>query len=586
MTTPQTALQTLLDRNFEAVGHGWVPAHAQPPARIAAKTRCQPLSRPQGSWMLHLSPIELLFKGRVDMDKVCDWFMQTTETRSLTITRRSAFRKQLQPEGVPAGRRRAKGQPRPPQLRKSPRNKAARGGGAAAKLEGNSPLGMSSRRAGCRSRGWNLQHPSSNNWWSRELVRHKQRKRQRATPTASPQGHQQRKADKNSGQTEYQTDWGDFQSPPVLSVQGTDYKLVPIGNSLAALDNMRRELSATGEPPSEGSCPRLEQQGALLTEARRQLGCLRECWVLLRNIADPKALDATRSNSCSTGKSASVRVNHRKRRRWAPVYYQQRAPGSESAASAGRAEHQRDNLLTGTSQVPSVNRAKSRNNRATVSDRDVELPASGNTPEIGPASSIQLESAVKSQEQKDSPQQENHLGNVRWQLVGLKECRVILRKVKALDVNHLNGLAVHQPAKTSSPCKHLDQDFENLEETENGGKAEHHIDPPETDSSSCEESQHKRLAANNQDAGISAFVKGFSSTNELESTIKPQEKDTEKHMKDTFTDTKWKLKGLKECRVVLKKIIPLDGNFISLVDGQLFRLSRNNVKAKSNHQKL
>eukprot|EP00061_Rhincodon_typus_P017762 g46608.t1 len=124
MATPQPALQAELERDFEVVGNGWLPVQAEPVSRITPPERCQKSVLPaQGSWMLRISPIKLLFKGRVDMDKVRDWFMQTTETRSLAITRRCQFRKRLaEPESLPLDRSQ-------PGLRKSPRRR----------LEGDTP---------------------------------------------------------------------------------------------------------------------------------------------------------------------------------------------------------------------------------------------------------------------------------------------------------------------------------------------------------------------------------------------------------------------------------------------------------------
>ncbi|XP_067862694.1 uncharacterized protein [Heptranchias perlo] len=606
MATPK---QALLDRRFEVVGNGWVPVntHLQSESsdRITAKNRCQTVIRPNRPLKLRISPIKLLFKGNVDLGKVCDWFMQTTETRSLTITKRSDSRnhpEDLNVNGLRSVRRQTKVQPRP---RRQHLGKDL--GKTATKLVGNSfPVngagGMKRKRIRHGVGGCNLRDPSRSNWSRRESVHRKHGKRQKATPTHGPQGQQPQdwEGGTNWANTKYQTDRGFFESPRVLSVKGTDYKLVPVGNRLPASEDMRglnstsvTQLESATRPQSGGGggggdSARRVPQGTLLTEAERKLGCLRDCRVVLRKIKRSRPPNPSQADSWSRGKSVK-----RRRRRWTPAS-KRRGHGPQvitAHENGGKTKRQTDTRVTESRRVLPVNRSESKDKPTPVKNRYVALPAFGNMPDVGPTSLAQLDNTVKSREREGSAipvQQENLLTDKKWQLAGLKECRVVLRKIKALDVNHLNGFASCQPSKISFGHKQLDQGLENVEE-KNSGEAEFHTNPYGTDSFMCEENQNKCLVTNNQDADISTFVKvqGFSSTNELESTMKPQESDMNKQLKDTFTDSKWKLGGLKECSVVLKKIAPLDGNhFISLTDGQLFRLGLNDIKDTNNRQEL
>ncbi|GCB63106.1 hypothetical protein scyTo_0009617 [Scyliorhinus torazame] len=539
MATPKAALQAALGTNFEAVGNG---VNAEPAARLTIHNQCQPplLQAKPPPWMFHISPVKLLFEDRMDMDKVCDWFMQTTETRSLAITGRSEAVKKL---GESEGFRLIRRQPGAPRTRR--RRRAAARGGVADPVGDCSPdnfraQGTRSRAARGRGEGWNLHHPILNNWWSG-----KSRKRQRETPTAAPQGHQERrKGDKNCGQADYLADWSDFPSPAVLHVTGTDYKLVPVGNSLPTMWHLGAaggQQLGTGrqQREEESTCPGRQQQESFLTEAKRQLGCLRECWVLLRNIGDPRALAPSQGAPWASGKSTSVRLHHRKERRWAPAHYKQRTPDPPSGVEGDTEEHQRDSWRTESQQVLSVNRAQGKVIPTTESHPYAHLPAS---PELGPANSAHLQSPVKSEAQEGFPlevQPDNLLAGVKWQLIHLKECRVILRKIKPMDSSHLNGLAVYQASNLPSPrpC----QDLENKEDNNNSEKAGlHQINP---DCYSCEENHNQCLAAD-----VPVFAKGFNSTSELESTVKPERED----LRNTLVDNKWKLRGLKECQKDVK----------------------------------
>ncbi|GCC22818.1 hypothetical protein chiPu_0001208 [Chiloscyllium punctatum] len=548
MATSQPALQAELERDFEVVGNGWLPVQAEPVTRITAPERCHKpvLSPAQGSWMLRLSPIKLLFKGRVDMDKVRDWFMQTTETRSLAITRRCQFRKRLpEPRSFPLAE---------PGPRKSPRRK-----GAVRPQEGKPPPGRiqaaaggGGRRTRWRKRRWKggaalgrririgrrRRRDLKEAGWRRKLVQLERRaaaKRQRETPPADPRGQAAAsRADKTPVQLQQQQqqDWSELPSPPLLlHVRGTDYKLVLVGNTLPAARDPMPHLGSRSPPAPRDH----HQQQQLLG----QLGCLRQCWVLLRNIADPRAQHPSLSKAQSPPPSSSSGKIRSRRKRSAPAY------------CSGRAHHQK--LLP-------TPRAKIRVQPAASSDPAEDLPAS---PEPAPTSPLQQAAAAATPLPQSPPrpfsppppppevQQESHLSDVKWQLVCLKECRVTLRKIK--DSNPPNGLAVCRPIS----CKRPDPNLESAKDEKVGKTVRFAGAGP-----SCEENRHKCLAAS-KSADIPAVAEGLKQHQGL---------DMGKQVRNTFADTKWNRRGLKDCYVVLKRISPLEGHHFA--NGQIFTLGR------------
>eukprot|EP00061_Rhincodon_typus_P002774 g18433.t1 len=280
--------------------------------------------------------------------------------------------------------------------------------------------------------GRDLQEAGLNTGWRRKLPERKAPgKHQKETPPCSPRDQQERRrADKTCGrEQELELDWSDLPSPPVLlHVRGTDYKLVLVGNRLPP---------APGPMPHLGSrCPSPPRDQRRLL---RQLGCLRECWVLLRNIADPRAQQPSLSEARTAPAAASSGKIRSRRKRWAPAYCS--AP-----------PHRQNQKLLSTA------RAKSQVQPPASSDPAEDLPAS---PASAPCSSLQ-KAATSPQPQSPRPlslspspppppppevQQENLLSDVKWQLVCLKECRVTLRKIK--DSNPPNGLAVCRPSSSS-----------------------------------------------------------------------------------------------------------------------------------------
>ncbi|XP_078071470.1 uncharacterized protein lcorl isoform X3 [Mustelus asterias] len=97
-STSKQTLQEELDMRFEQINSGWLPVDAT--ELIASDKRKCPvqLERVTKSVMIaddkqvKISPIQMLFQGNCNMDKICAWFMQTTETHSLSIVRKENAR--------------------------------------------------------------------------------------------------------------------------------------------------------------------------------------------------------------------------------------------------------------------------------------------------------------------------------------------------------------------------------------------------------------------------------------------------------------------------------------------------------------
>ncbi|XP_060681296.1 uncharacterized protein lcorl isoform X3 [Hemiscyllium ocellatum] len=98
-STSKQTLQEELDMQFEQVNRGWLPVD---PAELnASDKRKYPiqLERTTKSVVIvgdnkhvQVSPIQMLFQENCNMDKICTWFMQTTETHSLSIVRKENAR--------------------------------------------------------------------------------------------------------------------------------------------------------------------------------------------------------------------------------------------------------------------------------------------------------------------------------------------------------------------------------------------------------------------------------------------------------------------------------------------------------------
>ncbi|XP_072352565.1 uncharacterized protein lcorl isoform X3 [Scyliorhinus torazame] len=97
-STSKQTLQEELDMRFKQINSGWLPVDAA--ELIASEKRIFPvqLERVTKSVMaaddeqVKMSPIQMLFQGNCNMEKICAWFMQTTETHSLSIVRKENAR--------------------------------------------------------------------------------------------------------------------------------------------------------------------------------------------------------------------------------------------------------------------------------------------------------------------------------------------------------------------------------------------------------------------------------------------------------------------------------------------------------------
>ncbi|XP_072890545.1 uncharacterized protein [Hemitrygon akajei] len=466
MATPKKALQALLDRRFELVCNGWVPVSTEPqldfPDKVSAPSRWRGGNRAPNPWKkLGISPIRLLFRGRVNMGKVCDWFMQTTETRSLTIAKKTNFRRRLRGKGFRAARRTRAGATK------------ARSAKARAKTRGRMASGRGRRRnLGRRDASvCNPQIDGSHNWLGRQLEERRYNLWQREPPPAtsprSQSSHSRESIAPIYVPALSPVTYDPPVSPPVISVKGTRYKMVPVGNALPTSEKMQ-ETKALGESrprhPSQRPAPLL-------------LGCLRECWVLLRNIELPRS-----SEPWPDRKVAKVGRGRRQQR------------GRINAHPAlGRS---RPGFAHRTPRV-----AGRQLSNGAVPPRD--LPPQQSRPDGGPTIPVQWDCTL----QKETVvQQDDLLADVHWQLVGLKECRVILRKIKVLDESRRNGCVGGLPSKTTSPCKHPKQSLQ--------GRGAEVKRPSEFHGTAfCEKNPKQSLATSNRGASVSAFAK-----KELQST--------------------------------------------------------------------
>ncbi|XP_067893726.1 serine-rich adhesin for platelets isoform X3 [Heterodontus francisci] len=97
-STSKQTLQEELDMRFEQINSGWLPVDAA--ELIASDKRKYPVQLQrvtkslvaEDNEQVQMSPIQMLFQGNCNMDKICAWFMQTTETHSLSIVRKENAR--------------------------------------------------------------------------------------------------------------------------------------------------------------------------------------------------------------------------------------------------------------------------------------------------------------------------------------------------------------------------------------------------------------------------------------------------------------------------------------------------------------
>ncbi|XP_069781199.1 uncharacterized protein lcorl isoform X2 [Narcine bancroftii] len=99
-STSKQTLREELDLRFEQINSGWHPVDATElmvssdrrkyPVHFGGVTKSVMIADKKDR--VQISPIQMLFQGHCNMDKICAWFMQTTETHSLAIVRKENAR--------------------------------------------------------------------------------------------------------------------------------------------------------------------------------------------------------------------------------------------------------------------------------------------------------------------------------------------------------------------------------------------------------------------------------------------------------------------------------------------------------------
>uniref|UniRef100_UPI00398E4143 uncharacterized protein lcorl isoform X2 n=1 Tax=Pristiophorus japonicus TaxID=55135 RepID=UPI00398E4143 len=99
-STSKQSLQEELDMRFEQINSGWFPVDATElmitsdkkkyPLQLEGVTKSVMVA--DDDEQVQISPIQMLFQGNCNMDKIRTWFMQTTETHSLSIVRKENAR--------------------------------------------------------------------------------------------------------------------------------------------------------------------------------------------------------------------------------------------------------------------------------------------------------------------------------------------------------------------------------------------------------------------------------------------------------------------------------------------------------------
>ncbi|XP_043919306.1 uncharacterized protein LOC122794722 [Protopterus annectens] len=98
------ALMNRLNNRFEEITNSWIPVNDLNPEssiseekKSAQRDYTLAVSDPFSYHLLEVTvtPVKMLFQTKYDMNKLCTWFMQTTETRSLPIKRKENARSPL-----------------------------------------------------------------------------------------------------------------------------------------------------------------------------------------------------------------------------------------------------------------------------------------------------------------------------------------------------------------------------------------------------------------------------------------------------------------------------------------------------------
>ncbi|XP_048220722.1 ligand-dependent nuclear receptor corepressor-like protein isoform X4 [Perognathus longimembris pacificus] len=102
-STSNDSLLEELNNRFEQITNAWVQVNGDEARNFAHKTRYIEkdhfeIANPLETCVLELevSPVKMLFQKKYDLNELCTWFMQTTETQSLSLVRKANARNPLE----------------------------------------------------------------------------------------------------------------------------------------------------------------------------------------------------------------------------------------------------------------------------------------------------------------------------------------------------------------------------------------------------------------------------------------------------------------------------------------------------------
>ncbi|KAM4854399.1 ligand-dependent nuclear receptor corepressor-like protein isoform 3-T4 [Thomomys bottae] len=102
-STSNDSLLEELNNRFEQITNAWVQVNGDEAGNVAHKTgyiekNHFKIANPLETCLLELevSPVKMLFQKKYDLNELCTWFMQTTETQSLSLVRKANARNPLE----------------------------------------------------------------------------------------------------------------------------------------------------------------------------------------------------------------------------------------------------------------------------------------------------------------------------------------------------------------------------------------------------------------------------------------------------------------------------------------------------------
>ncbi|XP_069869188.1 ligand-dependent nuclear receptor corepressor-like protein isoform X1 [Dipodomys merriami] len=102
-STSNDSLLEELNNRFEQITNAWVHVNGDEAGNVAHKTGYIEkdhfkIANPLQTCLLELevSPVKMLFQKKYDLNELCTWFMQTTETQSLSLVRKANARNPLE----------------------------------------------------------------------------------------------------------------------------------------------------------------------------------------------------------------------------------------------------------------------------------------------------------------------------------------------------------------------------------------------------------------------------------------------------------------------------------------------------------